>query len=119
MSAVFLNELRLLLRDRGAVVWLLLGPILFITVFSAARYQSSKRPPLLVPVVDDDQGPVARTFVKLLREHADVLETSRAEAEAMVRDRGRAAAAVVTRNAKFLEAQMLHHFHLIKAHATE
>ena len=95
MSAVFLNELRLLLRDRGAVVWLLLGPILFITVFSAARYQSSKRPPLLVPVVDDDQGPVARTFVKLLREHADVLETSRAEAEAMVRDRGRAAAAVV------------------------
>jgi len=93
--AVFANELRLLLRDRGAAAWLLLGPILFITVFSAARYQSSKRPPLLVPVVDDDQGPVARTFVKLLREHADVLETSRTEAEAMVRDRGTAAAAVV------------------------
>ena len=71
--AVFANELRLLLRDRGAAAWILLGPILFITVFSAARYQSSKRPPLLVPVVDDDQGPVARTFVKLLREHADVL----------------------------------------------
>lgn len=95
MIAVFLNELRLLLRDRGAAAWLLLGPILFITIFSAARYQSSKRPPLLVPVVDDDQGPVARTFVKLLREHADVVEVSRDEAEAMVRDRGTAAAAVV------------------------
>src|SRR6187431_3329097 len=78
-----------------AVVWLLVGPILFITVVSAARYQSGERSPVLIPVVDDDQGPVARTFVKLLAAHADVLETSRAEAEAMVRDRGRAPAAIV------------------------
>ena len=95
MIAVFVNELRMLLRDRGAVVWLLLGPVLVMTVISAARYQSGQRPRFLVPVVDEDQGPVARTFVKLLGERVDVLELGRNEAEALVRDENRAAAAIV------------------------
>lgn len=95
MFAVFLNDLRLLLRDRTAVLWLLVGPILFVTLISAARFDSGRRPAVFVPVVDDDQGPVAKTFVKLLREHADVVTTTRGEAEALVRDRARAAAAVV------------------------
>src|SRR5262249_49982757 len=50
---------------------------------------------MTVPVVNEDGGPVATTFVKLLRERADVPEVSRAEAEAMVRDRHEAAAAIV------------------------
>lgn len=95
MFAVFLNDLRLLLRDRGAVLWLLLGPILFVSLISLARFDSGKRPPVFVPLVDDDQGPVAKAFTKLLGEHAEVYPTTREEAEALVRDRGRAAAAVV------------------------
>lgn len=95
MIAAFANELRLLLRDRGALVWLLLGPVLVISVITAARYQSGRGPRLLLPVVDQDQGPVARTFVKLLREHADPVEVSPAEAESLVRDQGLAAAAIV------------------------
>jgi len=95
MIAVFGNELRMLLRDRGAIVWLLLGPVLVMSVISAARYQSGQRPRFLVPVVDEDQGPVARTFVKLLGERVDVVELDRAAAESLVRDENRAAAAIV------------------------
>ena len=95
LLAVFSNELRLLLRDRGAIVWLLLGPLLVMSVITAARYQSGGAPRLRLPVVDEDQGPVARAFVKLLAERVDVGEVSRAEAESLVRDRSRAAAAIV------------------------
>lgn len=95
MYVVFLNEIRLLLRDRGAVLWLLVGPILVITLITAARYQGSVLPRVLLPVVNEDQGPVARAFIKLLADRADAVEMSRDEAEAMVRDRGRAAAAIV------------------------
>jgi len=92
---VFANELRLLGRDRGAIVWLLLGPILVITLITAARYQSGEGPHFLLPIVDEDQGPVARTFIKLLRQRVDAVEMNRAEAEAVVRDENRAAAAIV------------------------
>ncbi len=95
MIAVLQNELRLLARDRAAILWLLVAPIVFITLVSAARFQSGEGPRLLVPVVDEDQGPIARAFVKLLRNRADAVEMSRAQAESLVRDRGRAAAALV------------------------
>jgi ABC-type multidrug transport system permease subunit len=48
-----------------------------------------------VPVVDEDQGPVARTFIKLLEEHAEVVQVSRQEAEVIVRNQNKAAAAIV------------------------
>jgi ABC-2 type transport system permease protein len=48
-----------------------------------------------VPVVDEDGGPVARTFIKLLGEHAEVVEVSRREAEVIVRDQNKAPAAIV------------------------
>jgi ABC-2 type transport system permease protein len=91
---VLLNELFLVARDRRALAWLLLGPILIITVISAARYQGGAQTRILLPVVDEDQGPVARSFIKLLGNNAFPLEVDRAEAEAMVRDRGRPAAIV-------------------------
>jgi ABC-2 type transport system permease protein len=92
---VFANELRLLGRDRAAIVWLLIGPILVISLITAARYQSGEGPSFLLPIVDEDQGPVSRTFVKLLRARVDAVEMSRAAAEALVRDQNRAAAAIV------------------------
>jgi linearmycin/streptolysin S transport system permease protein len=94
-AAVFSNEMRLLSRDRMAVVWLLVGPILCITVITAARYEPPGGTQILLPVVDEDQGPIAKGFVKLLREHANVVQTSRAEAESLVRDDNQAAAAIV------------------------
>jgi ABC-2 type transport system permease protein len=94
-AAVFWNEMRLLGRDRMAVVWLLVAPLLCITIITAARYDSGGGPRLVLPVVDEDQGPVANAFIKLLGERANVARMSRADAESLVRDRNRAAAAIV------------------------
>jgi len=92
--AVFLKDLLMIRRDRGALFISLVVPILMITIIAEALH-SNDSPKLKVPVVNDDQGPVASTFLKLLAEHADVVEMSRAEAEVLVRDQNKAAAAIV------------------------
>jgi ABC-type multidrug transport system permease subunit len=92
--AVFSNELRLLARDRLALVWMVVAPIVFITLIVAARYEGGD-PPVLIPVVNDDGGPVAATFLDLLGKRADVAVVTGAEATRLVRDQARAAAAIV------------------------
>lgn len=75
----------------------LLMPILVITVIAQGLFhddEDNSRLPV-VPVVDEDQGPVAMTFLKLLAQHADVRVVSRSEAESLVRDQHAAAAAIV------------------------
>jgi len=93
--AVFRKDLRLFLRDRWALVLSVLMPIFVITVIAQALFNDDSGPKLLVPVVDEDGGPVAGTFVKLLAEHANVRVVDRAEAERLVRDANDAAAAIV------------------------
>src|SRR6516225_6752894 len=95
MLAVFRKDLRIFLRDRSALVFSLLMPILVITVIAEGLFHGDDGPQLLVPVVNQDGGPVASTFIKLLGEHADVRPMSRAEAEHLVRDKHEAAAAIV------------------------
>jgi ABC-type Na+ efflux pump permease subunit len=97
MLSVFRKDVRIFLRDRSALLFSLLMPILVITVIAEGLFYDDKDDSrrLLVPVVNDDRGPVATTFVKLLAERADVREVSRAEAETLVRDRHEAAAAIV------------------------
>ena len=95
MLAVFRKDLRLFLRDRSALLFSLLMPILVITVIAEGLFHGDDGPNLLVPVVNEDGGPVAGTFTKLLSEHADVREVSREEAERLVRDKHDAAAAIV------------------------
>ena len=95
MFAVFRKDLRLFLRDRSAFVFSVLMPVLVITIIAQALSHGGTGPKLLVPVVNEDGGPVAGTFMKLLSEHADVREVDRAEAERLVRDANDAAAAIV------------------------
>jgi ABC-2 type transport system permease protein len=95
MLAVFRKDLRIFLRDRSALLFSLLMPILVITVIAEGLFHDEGGPKLVVPVVNEDGGPVASTFQKLLAEHADVRPVSRAEAERMVRDTHEAAAAIV------------------------
>ena len=95
MFAVFLKDLRIIARDRFAVVFSLLVPIVVITIIAEALFHSDSGPQLLIPVVNEDGGPVANAFIKLLRDHADVVEMSRDEAEHVVRDQNRAPAAIV------------------------
>jgi ABC-2 type transport system permease protein len=95
MLAVFRKDLRLFLRDRSALVFSLLMPIFVITVIAEGLFHGDGGPKLLIPVVNEDGGPVAGTFQKLLAEHADVREMSREDAERLVRDKHDAPAAIV------------------------
>src|SRR5215813_8430681 len=95
MIAVFLKDLKLIVRDRWAALFSVLVPIVVITIIAEALFHSDGGPRLLIPAVDDDQGPVATTFIKLLGKHADVVVMSRAEAEHVVRDQNRSPAAIV------------------------
>src|SRR5262245_23339437 len=95
MIAVFLKDLKLIVRDRWAALFSLLVPIVVITIIAEALFHSEGGPRLLIPVVNEDQGPVANTFIKLLGKHADAVPVSRAEAEHVVRDENRAPAAIV------------------------
>src|SRR5262245_1287725 len=83
-------------RDRGAIFISLIVPVLMITIIAEALHHDEEEgPKMRVPVVNEDQGPVAGTFFKLLGEHAEVVEMSRAEAERQVRDLNKAAVAIV------------------------
>ncbi len=95
MLAVFLKDLLMVRRDRGALFISLIVPVLMITVIASSLHRNKDDIKMRVPVVNDDQGPVAGTFIKLLAEHAEVLPVTRAEAEVMVRDDNKAAAAIV------------------------
>lgn len=95
MFAVFRKDLRIFLRDRSALVFSLLMPILVITAIAAGLSHNESKPKRLVPVVNEDGGPVATTFIKLLNEHATVREVSREQAIHLVRDTHEAAAAMV------------------------
>ena len=96
MLAVFRKDLRIFLRDRSALVFSLVMPILVITVIASGLFHDSEEgPQLLVPIVNEDHGPVATTFMKLLGEHADLREVDRTEAERLVRDAHKAPAAIV------------------------
>src|SRR5262245_29081702 len=95
MLAVFRKDLRIFFRDRSALVFSLVMPILVITVIASGLFHGDDGPKLMVPVVNEDGGPVAGTFIKLLGDHANVREVTRAEAEHLVRDTHAAAAAIV------------------------
>src|SRR5437867_8863303 len=95
MFAVFRKDLRIFMRDRWALLFAIAVPVLVVTIIAEALFKSDSGPRLLVPVVNEDGGPVASTFMKLLGGHADVREVSRGEAERLVRDVNQAAAAIV------------------------
>jgi len=95
MVAVFWKDLRLILRDRVALAGSLVVPVLVISLIAGALLDTADRTRLLLPVVDEDQGPVAGAFVKLLSAHGELLVVGRDEAERLVRDDNDAAAALV------------------------
>ena len=88
------KDLRLIARDRAAMVFLVLVPFVVVTVLAEAL-AGSDTGSLLLPVVNDDQGPVATVLIQALAEHATVIEVSRAEAEYLVAGKKTAPAAIV------------------------
>ncbi|HEY7700377.1 MAG TPA: ABC transporter permease [Vicinamibacteria bacterium] len=90
------KDLRLLLRDRGALILLFLAPVVVISAagFSlSSLYQSSRH---LLPVVDLDQGSVAEKLLAALREapEVEVELVDLSEAKRLVAETPRAGAAL-------------------------
>ncbi len=92
-----LKDLRLLLRDRWALLLLFLAPLVVISAagFSLSTlYRSSKH---VMPVVDLDRGPIAEKLLETLRdsEGVEVELASEDDARRLVSDTPRAGAALV------------------------
>lgn len=88
------KDLRLIARDRAALLFLLLVPFAVVTVLAEALAGSDTGSQLL-PIVNEDQGPVAEALIESISEYADVVEVDRAEAENLVAGEKVAAAALV------------------------
>ncbi|MBI1817359.1 MAG: ABC transporter permease [Deltaproteobacteria bacterium] len=87
------KDLRLIARDRSALVSLIVVPIIVILVVAETQGGGSSN--ILLPIVNEDEGPVANALIKVFREHLDVQVVDRARAEALVRDENQAAAMLV------------------------
>lgn len=94
LLTITLKDLRLIGRDRAALLFLVLVPFVVITVL-VQSLAGSDTGSLLLPVVNEDQGPVAEVLIEALSEYADVVEVDRAEAERLVAGRKIAPAAIV------------------------
>jgi ABC-2 type transport system permease protein len=88
------KDLRLLVRDRTALLSLFALPILVISVV-AATHPAEGGGRIAFPIVNEDQGPVANALLKVFRDHLDVHEVSRDDAERMVAVEHRAPAFLV------------------------
>ena len=66
---VMMKDLRLLSRDRSALVFLLLVPMVVIFVIAETHSESGSKS-ILFPIVNEDQGPVANALIKVFRELA-------------------------------------------------
>jgi ABC-2 type transport system permease protein len=94
LLTIFSKDLRLIARDRVALLFNVVVPIAVITIV-ASTLGGSEGGSLLLPIVNEDQGPVAQLLIETLGEHAEVVEVERGEAAAIVGEDKRAAAALV------------------------
>ena len=94
LFTITLKDLRLIVRDRAALLFLMLVPFVVVTILAEAL-AGSDTGSLQLPVVNEDRGPVAEVLIQALSEYADVVEVDRAEAERRVSIDKVAAAAIV------------------------
>jgi ABC-type multidrug transport system permease subunit len=80
---VMLKDLRLITRDRSALVSLLVVPMIIILVVAETQSGIGTES-ILFPIVNEDQGPVANALIKVFKKHLDVHEVDRATAERLV-----------------------------------
>lgn len=91
---VTLKDLRLVVRDRPALLFLVLVPLVVVGII-AATLGLDEGGGIELPVVNEDQGPVAEVLIESLRKHLEVIEVDRARAEALVGEENEAAAALI------------------------
>lgn len=88
---IVLKDLRVIGRERAAVVSMLILPLVVITL--VARMEGGTG--ILLAVVNDDHGRVADALLGVLREHLTVQETDRHNAERLVMVENSASAALI------------------------
>jgi ABC-2 type transport system permease protein len=89
-----LKDLRLIVRDRPALIFLVLVPLVVVTIV-AETLGGEGAGEIVLPVVDEDRGPVARVLMNALAEHVALEPVSREEAERRVARDSEAPAALV------------------------
>jgi ABC-2 type transport system permease protein len=91
---IMLKDLRLLARDRSAVAFLVVVPMVIILVVAETQSGMGSQG-ILFPVVNEDQGPVANALIKVFKEHLTVQEVDRTTAERLVAVENKAPALLV------------------------
>lgn len=91
---VMAKDLRLISRDRSALVFLVLVPMVVIIVVAETHSESGSEN-IVFPIVNEDQGPVANALIKVFREHLDVRLVDRDTAERLVKVENKAPALMV------------------------
>jgi ABC-2 type transport system permease protein len=92
---VFAKDLRLLLRDRAALVFIAIAPVVVISIagFSLANFYGADptgQTAYELPVADEDGGPLAREIVERLSKETSIRVRpvpTRADAERLVHDK--------------------------------
>jgi len=92
--AIMLKDLRLVTRDRSALAFLLVVPIVVILVVAETRSGDGTRS-IVFPVVNEDQGPVANALINVFSEHLHVRQVDLATAQELVAIRNKAPAALI------------------------
>ncbi len=83
--AIAKKDLRLVLRDKEALFWVLLFPLVMAVLFGAIFSGMGKRShkPIRIAVVDEDQSETSRAFVQRLRKQKSVVCVTRSFAAAL------------------------------------
>ena len=88
------KDLKLLARDWAALAFTLIVPVMVVTIV-ATSLGGDAGPTITVPVVNEDEGPVAAILMDVLAEHVIVVETSREDARRRVLEAQSSATALV------------------------
>jgi ABC-type multidrug transport system permease subunit len=93
--AVMMKDLRLICRDRFGLLGLLVVPIVVIMVVATATQSDNSSKSIVLPVVDEDEGPIATALIDSFRKHLDVRVVSEVDAVRMVADTNQAPVAII------------------------
>jgi ABC-type multidrug transport system permease subunit len=92
--AVILKDLRLIFRDRSAFAFMLAVPIVVILVVAETQGGHETKT-VLLPVVNEDQGPIANQLIGVFRKYVQVREVTRPAAQRLVAVENKAPAALI------------------------
>jgi ABC-type Na+ efflux pump permease subunit len=73
---ITLKDLLLVVRDRPALLFLVLVPLVVVGIIAATLGMETGGN-IRLPVVNQDQGPVAEVLLEFLRKHLEVIEVGR------------------------------------------